>query len=145
MDEYLRFALERDSTKVVALLLETVRNPDGFRAGLAHAAERDVPVLALTVGRTDASKALVIAHSGALAGEHGAYEAVFDAYGVHEVRSLEEMADAMQLFSAPRRASGTGGIASIHDSGGERALFVDLAADDGVPLAEVSDATIRRI
>ncbi len=145
MDEYLRFALERDSTKVVALLLETVRNPDGFRAGLAHAAERDVPVLALTVGRTDASKALVIAHSGALAGEHGAYEAVFDAYGVHEVRSLDEMVDAIELFSASRRVQGGGGIASIHDSGGERALFVDLAAELDVPIASVSDATLARI
>src|SRR5207248_208239 len=91
MDAYLRFALERDTTRVIAMLLETVRNPDGFRAALARAAERDVPVFALTVGRTEASKALVVAHSGALAGEHGAYEAVFDAYGVHEVRSLDEV------------------------------------------------------
>ena len=66
---------------------------------------------------------MVTAHSGALAGEHGAYEAVFDAYGVHEVLTLDEMADAMELFSSPRRVRGTGrGIASVHDSGGERAL-----------------------
>jgi acyl-CoA synthetase (NDP forming) len=145
MDAYLRFALERDSTRVVALLLETVRNPDGFRAALARAAERDVPVFALTVGRTDASKALVVAHSGALAGEHGAYEAVFDAYGVHEVRSLDEMADAIELFSSPRRVDAGRGIASIHDSGGERALFVDLATEQDVPIASVSEATLGRI
>ncbi len=145
VDEYLRFALERGSTRVVALLLETVRNPDGFRAGLARAAERDVPVVALTVGRTDASKAMVTAHSGALAGEHGAYEAVFDGYGVHEVRSLDEMADAIELFSAPRRVQGGRGIASIHDSGGERALFVDLATELEVPIASVSDATLEWI
>jgi len=145
VDEYLRFALERESTRVVALLLETVRNPHGFRAGLARAAERDVPVVALTVGRTDASKAMVTAHSGALAGEHGAYEAVFDAYGVHEVRSLDEMADTIELFSAPRRVHGGRGIASIHDSGGERALLVDLATELEVPIASVSDATLDRI
>jgi acyl-CoA synthetase (NDP forming) len=145
VDEYLRFALERESTRVVALLLETVRNPDGFRAGLARAAEREVPVVGLTVGRTDASKAMVTAHSGVLAGEHGAYEAVFDAYGVHEVRSLDEMADAIELFSAPRRVHGGRGVASIHDSGGERALFVDLAAGMDVPIASVSDATLERI
>ncbi|MDP9301603.1 MAG: acetate--CoA ligase family protein, partial [Actinomycetota bacterium] len=145
MDAYLRFALERQSTQVVALLLETVRNPDGFRAGLERAAERDVPVLALAVGRTDASKTLVTAHSGALAGEHGAYEAVFDAYGVQEVRSLDEMVDAIELFSAPRRVHSGRGIASIHDSGGERALFVDLATELDVPIANVSDATLGRI
>ena len=35
----------------------------------------DIPVIALKVGRTEGSKAMVTAHSGALAGEHGAYEA----------------------------------------------------------------------
>jgi acyl-CoA synthetase (NDP forming) len=145
MDEYIRFALDRETTKILALLLETVRNPDGFVSSLALAAERGVPVFALKVGRTERSKAMVTAHSGALAGEHGAFEAVFDAYGVHEVRSLDEMADAMELFSAPRRVIAGTGIASIHDSGGERALFVDLAADEDVPLAEVSGATLARI
>jgi acetate---CoA ligase (ADP-forming) len=145
MDEYMRFALERDTTRVLALLLETVRNPAGFVAALALAAERGIPVLALKVGRSERSKAMVTAHSGALAGEHGAYEAVFEAHGVHEVRSLDEMADAMELFSSPRRVTGGTGIASIHDSGGERALFVDLAAEHEVPLAEVSDATLAKI
>ena len=145
MDEYVRFALGRETTKVLALLLETVRDPAGFCGALADAAGRGIPVLALKVGRSERSKAMVTAHSGALAGEHGAYEAVFDAFGVHEVRSLDELADAMELFSAPRRVSGGGGIASIHDSGGERALFVDLAAEHDVPVAEVSDATLARI
>jgi acyl-CoA synthetase (NDP forming) len=145
MDEYVRFALGRETTKVIALLLETVRDPKGFVSSLAMAAERDIPVFALKVGRTERSKAMVTAHSGALAGEHGAYEAVFDAYGVHEVRSLDEMVDAIELFSSPRRVTGGGGIASIHDSGGERALFVDLAGDEGAPLAQVSDATVELI
>ena len=72
---------------------------------LAQAAELGVPVLALKVGRTEASQAMVTAHSGALAGEHGAYEALFAAYGVHEMRTLDEMADTMELFSAPRRVA----------------------------------------
>ena len=136
MDEYLSYALDLDSTKVVALLLETVRQPEGFVAALAKAAERGVPVFALKVGRTEGSKQMVVAHSGALAGEHGAYEAVFDAYGVHECRDMEEMADALELFSSPRRVTAGTGIASLHDSGGERALFVDLATDLGSPARE---------
>jgi acetate---CoA ligase (ADP-forming) len=145
MDEYLSYALDRESTKVMALLLETVRRPGAFVAALAKAAERGVPVFALKVGRTEGSKQLVVAHSGALAGEHGAYEAVFDAYGVHECRDLEEMADALELFSSPRRVSGGTGIASLHDSGGERALFVDLATDTGVPLASISKDSKAKI
>ncbi len=102
-------------------------------------------MIALKVGRTERSKSMVTAHSGALAGEDGAYEALFDAYGVLRVATLDEMADAMELFSSPRRVMTGGGVASIHDSGGERALFVDLAADLGVPFARISDSTTGRI
>ncbi len=142
MADYMDYALGLPSTRVLALLLETVRDPQRFRAQLRRAAEADIPVVALTVGRTEGSKAMVTAHSGALAGEHGAYEAVFDAYGVHEVLTLDEMADAMELFSSPRRVRGTArGIASVHDSGGERALFVDMANDLGVPFAAITEQT----
>jgi acyl-CoA synthetase (NDP forming) len=143
--DYMEYALDLASTRVIALLIETVRRPEVFRAALARAFERDVPVVALKVGRTERSKSMVTAHSGALAGEDGAYEALFDAYGVLRVASLEEMADVMELFSSPRRVTTGRGIASIHDSGGERVLFTDLAADLAVPFANISEATTARI
>ena len=142
MADYMAYALGRPETKVLALLLETVRDPEGFRSQLERAAEKDVPVIALKVGRTEGAKALVTAHSGALAGEHGAFEALFDACGVHEVVSLEEMADAMELFSSPRRVAGGGrGRAAQCDAGGGRGRLVGRAGDLGVPFAALSDAT----
>jgi acyl-CoA synthetase (NDP forming) len=145
VSEYMEYALGLSSTRVIALLIETIRRPDAFRTALAHASNRDVPVIALKVGRTERSKSMVTAHSGALAGEDGAFEALFDAHGVLRVRTLDEMADAMELFSCPRRVTTGSGIASIHDSGGERALLVDVAADLGVPLARISEVTTARI
>src|SRR4249920_3933769 len=53
MDAYIEYALGLRSTRVLALLLETVRSPAGFVAALAHAAEAGVPVVALKVGRTE--------------------------------------------------------------------------------------------
>ncbi len=141
MADYVAFALGRETTRVIALLLETVRDPAGLRAALAAAEAREIPVIALKVGRTERSKAMVTAHSGALAGEHGAFEALFDAHGVHEVRTLDEMVDTVELFSSPRRVRAGRGIASIHDSGGERAMFVDMASDLDVPFAAISEET----
>jgi acyl-CoA synthetase (NDP forming) len=141
MSDYVRYALRRETTGVIALLLETVRDPEGLREVLADAADREILVVALKVGRTERSKAMVTAHSGALAGEHGAFEALFDAHGVHEVRTLDEMADTLELFSSPRRVRGGHGIASIHDSGGERAMVVDIASDLGVPFARIGEDT----
>lgn len=142
--DYLAYALERRSTKVVGLFLETVRDAAGFRAALDRANELDVPVVALKVGREALTRRLVEAHSGALAGEDGAYEALFDAYGVARVESLDEMADTLALFQAGRGA-GPGTLASIHDSGGERALIVDSAATVGVSFAEISETTRARM
>ena len=142
--DYLRYALGLESTTAVGLFLETVRDPEGFRSTLELATARDVPVVALKVGREARTRELVAAHSGALAGEDGAYEALFDAYGVSRVESLDEMADTLALFAAGRRA-GPGGLASVHDSGGERALLIDAAASVGVPLAEISDGTSERM
>ena len=145
MTDYMDYALGLESTRVLALLLEAVRDPAGFRAQLERAAAQDIPVIALKVGRTEGSKAMVVAHSGALAGEFGAYEALFDAYGVLVVETLDEMADTIESLSSPRRVAGGRGLGVLCDSGGERAMFVDLAHDLGVPLAQITEATRTRI
>ncbi len=142
--DYLDYLIGLDSTRVVGLFLETVRDPAGFRAALDRARARDVPVVVLKVGREARARELVAAHSGALAGEDGAYEALFAAHGVLRVDTLDEMMDTLALFAASRRA-GPGGLAAIHDSGGERALFVDAAATAGVRFAEVGPATRARL
>jgi acyl-CoA synthetase (NDP forming) len=145
MAEYAAYALEQPTTKVLGLLLETVRDPVRFRWVLEEAARMAIPVVALKMGRTAAASSMVQAHSGALAGEHGAFEALFDATGVHECRTFTEMADTLELFAAGRRVRGGNGIASIHDSGGERSMFVDLASEAGVPFATMSEASLARM
>jgi acyl-CoA synthetase (NDP forming) len=140
---YLDHALDLPSTRVVALFLETVREPAAFRAALAKAAARAIPVVALKVGRAPAARAMVAAHSGALAGEEGAYQALFDAYGVAQVASLDELADTCELLAGRRAASG--GLAAIHDSGGERAHLLDVAERVGMRFAAISEATRERL
>jgi acetate---CoA ligase (ADP-forming) len=144
MADYMLYALERESTRVISLFLETVRDPDHFKLALQTAAERDVPVVALKVGRTATSGRLVAAHSGALAGDDAAYEALFDAYGVSRVGTLNEMADLVELLAAERRAA-PGGLAAILDSGGERAHLVDAAADLDLALAQPSEDTLQSV
>lgn len=144
--DYVDYALGLPETRVVALLLETMRAPDRLRAALARAAAQDVPVVALTVGTSGPGAAMVTAHSGALAGGDGAWEALFDAYGVLRVGDLDELADTLELFGTGRRAPvGVPGIATVHDSGAERAMLVDLADALDVPFAELGPATVTAL
>jgi putative YhdH/YhfP family quinone oxidoreductase len=138
--EYMDYALDQESTKVIALFIETVRRPEAFIAALRKAAERDIPVVALKAGRSPAAAQLALSHSGAIAGDDAAYQTLFERYGVLSVKSLDELAATSLLLSDPRRPA-RGGLATIHDSGGERELLIDLAADVGVPFAEMSDET----
>jgi len=144
MDEYLDFALEQPSTRVVGLFMETARNPEGLARVLATAEAKRIPVVALKVGRTELSARLTVSHSGAIAGEDAVYDALFDRFGVQRVRDMDELATALILFAQPHRV-GAGGLVSIHDSGGERQLLIDLADDEGVPLTQLTPATTKRL
>jgi acetate---CoA ligase (ADP-forming) len=56
------------------------------------------------------------------------------------VRDMDELATTLILFAQPHRVA-DGGLVTIHDSGGERQLLIDLADDAGVPLAQISAET----
>ena len=206
--QYAEYALSLPGTGVLALVLEAVREPGRLRAVLAAARERRIPVVMLTAGRSAGGRALVSAHSGALAAADGGWEALAAAYGVHRVSDLAEMSDTLELFALagtrrpasrtptptspstaspsptpanpstaspnftptnPRTTSPSPtpapspappdpsshinlsdptvrtGIATVHDSGLERAHVADLADELGVPFAAISAATTARL
>ena len=142
--DYLDFALDLGTTRAVGLFIETARQPERFVAALEKAAARDIPVVVVKVGRSEASARFAATHSGAVVGSDASYDAVFDRHGVLRVADLDEMVATLQLMSMPRRA-GPGGLAAIHDSGGERELLVDHAVDIGVPFARLGEATEARL
>ena len=144
MDAYMRWALDLGSTRVLALFLETIRDPDGFRQALARADEMDVPVIALKVGASSKGQEAVATHSEGLAGDDAVYEALFEAHGVHRVWSMDEMADTVELFASGRRATASG-LAAVHDSGGERALLIDTADRVGVALPPLGEGATTRL
>lgn len=140
VSDFMDYALDQDSTRVIALFIEAVRKPEAFVAALEKAAARDVPVVALKAGRTPQAATLALSHSGAIAGDDAAYRTLFERYGVLPVHSIDELAATTLLLSDVRRP-GPGGLATIHDSGGERELLLDLAVDIGVPFAQIGKKT----
>ncbi len=144
LDAYLDFALDMPGTRVVGLFLETARNPEGFAQALAKAQRAGIPVVALKVGRTPLAARLAVSHSGAIAGDDGVYDALFDRYGVQRVADMDELATALIMFAQPH-AVGAGGLIGLHDSGGERQLLIDRADAVGVRLATLGPDTVVRL
>jgi acyl-CoA synthetase (NDP forming) len=96
------------------------------------------------VGRTELSAKLTVSHSGAIAGEDAVYQALFDHYGVQRVEDMDELATALIMFAQPH-AVGAGGLVSLHDSGGERQLLIDLAHDAHVPLTQLTPDSTQKL
>ncbi|MGH6891453.1 MAG: acetate--CoA ligase family protein [Dongiaceae bacterium] len=142
--DYLDFALEMPETRCVGLFLETVRDPENFVRGLEKARAKDIPVVALKIGKTAASAAKAVSHSGAIAGNHAAYAALFDRHNAIEVETLDDFANALRFYSGPRRLA-PGDIATMHDSGGLLELTIDLAERRGVSFAAISDETKSKL
>jgi acyl-CoA synthetase (NDP forming) len=144
MDQYMDFALEQPETRVIGLFMETARNPRGMIAAFRKASDKGVPVVVLKVGRTELSARLAVSHSGAMAGRDDAYQAVFDRYGIQRVNDMDEMTTALIMFAQPHEVA-PGGLVTIHDSGGERQLLIDLADRMNVPLARIGSRTVSRL
>jgi acyl-CoA synthetase (NDP forming) len=144
--DYVDYALDDPQTTLIALLLETPRAARRLRAALLRAVEQSVPVVILPVGHSPRGRAMVAAHSGALAGDDIGWRAFCEQTGAVRVRDLAELCDTVEIFEAGRRRrAGSRGIATVHDSGAERALCADLAHDLGVEFAELNDSTLSAI
>tara|TARA_B100000795_G_scaffold245579_1_gene210772 strand:+ start:462 stop:2546 length:2085 start_codon:yes stop_codon:yes gene_type:complete len=144
MEDYLDYALDLPETRVVGLFLETSRHPDKLIQAFKKANQLKIPIVILKVGRTDLAAELAISHSGALAGSDDCYSAVFDYYGVQRVEDMDQLATALIMFAQPA-VVGNGGLVSLHDSGGERQLIIDLADRLNVPLTELQNTTLNQL
>ena len=145
MPDYLHYLAADPHTRVAALFVETLRDPQAFAAGVAamHAAGK--PVIALKVGRSTKGAAAAAAHTGSLAGNFEAYAAFFRRHGVISVDDFDEMIEAVALFEKPGPLPKGDGVAVIAVSGGEISLVADLAERCGVRLAELGVDTVSKI
>jgi acyl-CoA synthetase (NDP forming) len=138
--DYMDYLLEQESTRVIALLLETVRDVAAFVAALKKARALSIPVVIARLGRTEKAAQLAMSHSGAIVGDHEALVAVCDRHGAILCQDADELIVSAMLFASGFRA-GTGGLASMLDSGGMREQMVDLAEHYGVRFAQISALT----
>lgn len=140
--DYVDHVVEATETKVLALVVETIRGE--LRASMRAAREAGIEVVVLPVGGSPLGAAMVAAHSGAIAGDDAAWEALCEDTGSIRVHDLAELTDTLELLGTVRRGAGTG-LATVHDSGAERTLLVDLAHAHDVPLAVIGETTRARL
>lgn len=140
----LDYLLGDPGTRVIALVLEAVR--DGRRlldlAAQARASGR--AVVALKLGRSTRGAEAVRTHTAALAGSAEVFDAACRDAGIETVESISALVDAA-AFLSKRRPGARDGLAAITISGGTKALVADLADRYGVRLADLAPQTRERM
>jgi acyl-CoA synthetase (NDP forming) len=142
--DVIEYLVEDADTRVIALFLEEIRQPDRFAALAQRALEQGKPVVALKVGRSPAGQRAALAHTGAVAGDDAVVDAALRQLGVIRVRSLEELLVTAGLLSAypplPGRRMGV-----VTASGGACDIIADRAHDEGVQIPEFSPQTVATL
>jgi len=142
--DYMDWSLEQADTRVIGLFLETVRDPQAFVAALEKANKKSIPVVVLKIGKSPLGASMALTHTGAIAGNHAVFEALFKRHGVIEVGDFDEMASILMLLQSGREAA-DGGFAAAFESGGFRELVTDEAYELGIEFAPLEHATIAEL
>ncbi|HEX5605985.1 MAG TPA: acetate--CoA ligase family protein, partial [Candidatus Binatia bacterium] len=143
-EEYFNYFIEDENTRVIAGFVEGFKRAETLLAVARKAVEHKKPLIILKGGRSEVSKRAAATHSGSLAGAAEVVDAAFRQGGIVSVRSLNELIDAVSVFSCERFLKLYGGgrrIGVLSGSGGECTLVSDAAANVGLEIPELTKPT----
>lgn len=143
--DYMHWLAADDETRVVCVVLEAIQHPDEFAAAAAVIRAAGKKLVALKVGRSDVGALAVYAHTGAMISRQDAYDCFFAQHGIPTARDYDELIASIECFSTCGGVASGTRIGIVGISGGETALACDLAADLGIPVAEWSAETAKRV
>lgn len=126
------------ATRVIALYIESIRNPRTFRAAARKAARLGKPIVAFKIGRSDSGAQAAASHTGALAGADGMYDALFEETGIIRAQTFSDLLDIPAALASERKLGGRR-VAILTSTGGAGTLVADCLGVAGFELS-VPDA-----
>ena len=93
LSECIAWLAQQDDVSVIMAYSEGIRNGPRFIDALRIAHENHKPIVFMKVGESAVGAHAAELHTAALAGSDGAYDALFNQYGVHRARTTEEHVD----------------------------------------------------
>jgi len=144
MTDVMRYLIDDDATRVIALFIESVRRPDEFIALAREALAKGKPIVAIKVGRSQTGARVARAHTGSLVGDDAVVDAVFGQHGVIRVDCLEDLIITAGLLAATGPLPGNR-VGFVTASGGASEIIADRAEDEGIEIPEFAPATVERL
>lgn len=145
--DFVEHLADDPATSVIALYIESVREPQRFRSACLKAARAGKPVVAFKVGRSEAGARAAVSHTGAMAGSDRMYDAYFEQLGVIRVRHFSDLLDVSAALATGRPLKGRR-LAILTSTGGAGTLVSDelgLAGFETPAPDEVTSNALRQL
>lgn len=142
--DFIDHLVDDEATRVIALYVETIRNPEKFRAAALKAARAGKPVVAFKIGRSEAGAKAAVSHTGALAGADRMYDALFRQVGVIRAQTFGDLLDIPAALSTARVLKGRR-VAILTSTGGAGTLVSDSLGVSGFDTPAPDEATAERL
>ncbi len=139
--EILDYLVSDASTTSILMYIEGIRNARTFMSAL-RAAARIKPVILVKVGRHAAGSKAAMSHTASLVGADDVFDAAVSRVGVVRVQTITQLFTAAKALSCGFRPVGDR-LAIVTNGGGPGVMATDRAADLGLSLATLSEATVE--
>lgn len=138
VEDFVDWMVDDPDTHIIAMLVEQFRKPQAFLAAARRAAAAGKPVVLLHPGKSSAARESAATHTGAMAGDYKLMRAMVGRAGVIFAETLEELGDIAEIAArVPVLPSGNAAV--LGESGAFKALTLDFAEEQGLPLAALDD------
>jgi len=138
--DYIDRLAEDNDLRVIACYAEAVPDAERFFAAARKARRNGKTVVLVKIGGSKAARQAALAHTGAMAGGHAAFDALAQEAGVVRVDSLEDLVEAVALLARAPRPRGKR-VAALTNSGAIKSLLTEAADAAGVVFPPLSETT----
>lgn len=142
--DYIRYFVTDPDVRLIFCLVEAVRRADDFLAACRTARDAGKPVVVLKMGVSEGGRRAALSHTGSLAGQVEAFDAVAGPAGAIRVASADGAVDVVEMLLHASEPRGEG-VGALVYSGGVRGLAEDAADRHRVPLPEFAPETQARL
>jgi acyl-CoA synthetase (NDP forming) len=131
--DFIDYFVQDDSTQIILLYIESIRQPEQFREAAIRAKKAGKPIVVFKVGKSAAGMQAAISHTGAMAGSDRLYDALFAEVGIIRANQFADFLDIPVALSVGRKLLGKR-VAILTSTGGAGTLIADSLGEKGFEL-----------